>query len=68
MKTLTPLEALEAAYIKFADFRFDWPGRHTIPSQQLLSSMRDAIAAATGRSPLEVQDDYGTRAARGDNQ
>ncbi len=58
------LAALEAAYAKFGDYRFEWPGRSSARGQALLVSLREAIAAATGRDPREVQDDYGTRAAR----
>lgn len=58
------LPALEAAYAHFGDWTFDWPGRITPAGQTLLGLMRDAIAVATGRTPQEVQDDYGTRAHR----
>jgi hypothetical protein len=58
------LEEVEAQYIELADFRNNWPGRHTIPGQAKLSRLRDLIAKATGRSEQDVQDDYGTRLAR----
>lgn len=56
------VEALEAAYIRFGDFTFDWPGRLTPEGQSFLIKLRGALATATGRSEEDVQNDYGTRA------
>lgn len=58
------LSILEDVYVKFGDYRADWPGRHTATGQYLLGRMRDTIATATGRTDQDVQDDYGTRLAR----
>ncbi len=56
------VEALEAAYTRFGDFTFDWPGRITSEGQAFLNQLRGALAIATGRSEQDVQNDYGTRA------
>lgn len=58
------LSILEDVYVKFGDYRADWPGRHNATGQSLLGRMRDTIATATGRTDQDVQDDYGTRLAR----
>ena len=50
------LKALCAAYAKFADIHCDWPGRHTLDGQRLLSTMRDAIAHDLKVEPQDVQD------------
>lgn len=55
--------AVERAYEMFGATGNDWPGRHTIEGQRLLSAFRDVIAAVTGREPMDVQDDYCARAA-----
>lgn len=60
------VEALGRAYAKFGDFRMNWPGRVSLEGQQLLASMREALAFAEERDSQEVQDDYGTRSARED--
>lgn len=57
------LAQVEAQYIELADYTNDWPGRHTLVGQRKLADLRDLIAAATGRSSQDVQDDYGFRAA-----
>lgn len=58
------LAEIEREYIELADVHNNWPGRDTLAGQEKLSRMRDLIAKATGRSAQEVQDDYGTRAAK----
>jgi hypothetical protein len=59
------LEQLESLYTWLADYWHEWPGRNMPSGQIRLGRMRDVIAKATGRSEQDVQDDYGTRAARG---
>lgn len=55
---------IEREYIELADYTNNWLGRHTMKGQSKLGRLRDLIATATGRSSQDVQDDYGTRAAR----
>ena len=50
------LEATEAAYTLFGDFKSNWPGRITPTGQGLLIQMRGAIAQTTGRKEKEVQE------------
>jgi hypothetical protein len=56
------LAATESAYVKLADPRHQWPGRHTAEGQGLLNQLLNAIVLATGRDRQEAQDDYGSRA------
>ena len=58
------LADVEALYTELGDFENDWPGRVSETGQGLLISLRTMLAKATGRTEQEVQDDYGTRAAR----
>lgn len=58
------LADVEALYTELGDFENDWPGRVSETGQGLLISLRAMLAKATGRTEQEVQDDYGTRAAR----
>jgi hypothetical protein len=52
------LVACEMAYRLLADVEHKWPLRHTVQGQKTLCALRDVIAAATGRTAEQVQDDY----------
>lgn len=58
------LAEVESLYTELADFENNWPGRDTGKGQYRLIRLRTLLAKATGRTEQEVQDDYGTRAAR----
>lgn len=58
------LAEIEREYTELADFRNDWPGRDTPAGQAKLIRLRNLICKATGREQRDVQDDYGTRAAK----
>ena len=58
------LTQMEEIYTALSDHTFQWSHRDTEDGRRLLSSLRDGIAEMTGRTPQDVQDDYGTRAAR----
>ncbi len=55
---------IEREYEELADIRNEWPGRCTWEGQAKLCRLRDLIAAATGREPKDVQDDFSMRAIR----
>lgn len=58
------LVAAKCAYTILADIRHNWSGRHSPEGQATLIVLRDSIAAAEGRNPEEVQDEYSTSAAK----
>jgi hypothetical protein len=56
------LAECEREYASLADIQNEWPGRASMKGQQKLCRLRDLIAAATGRTQQDVQDDYTARA------
>lgn len=57
------LAVVEARYAELADIENEWPGRDT-HGQATLIELRNLIAAATGRTQQDVQDDFSTRLMR----
>ena len=52
------LIATRIAYTILGDVRHQWAGRHSPEGQGALIAMRDAIAYATGKEAMEVQDEH----------
>jgi len=51
------LKLLQDSYKVLANIHNQWQGRHTGEGQLLLCRLRDTIATATNRPPVEVQDE-----------